>query len=424
MHLFIVIFIKWSTRPLTKIIDYFALILIRIKTKFIPILIFAKPIFFQLLCCAAVCAVTVVSFVRCEQTSVSDTEDDVGSDKQQQANRRSIGEYHGLYAPATYHGHYAPHYYAHGFHSAPNHYHAASPDHYHLHANGYAPAHFHGHGYAPGHYHFNHEIAPVHEFKQQPIVYQSVVNTYPTATTVVHKPVPVPVAQPVPVPVARPVPVEVPRPYPVPVNRPYPVAVIKPVPVPVAQPYPVTVYKPYPVPVYRPLPITPVARPAVRIPVAVRVPLQVRPYPATSYVHSHRVYAPAHSLAYAPAHSHAYAPAAPHYAPSRPSAPSYLQQLAAVKAVQDGGAEYDVNEAVAAQQQQTLQEDGYSFLNEQQQDAAAIAADVYHHRHHGNLGHHHHHESVIEQDGSGYPSLTTDENSLGVPSTDYAGKKK
>lgn len=405
----------------------------------------------------------VVSSVRCEPAQ--ENGDDAPVDNKQQASRRSIGEYHGLYAP-SYHGHYAPAAATYHGNFAP-HYHAG-PDHYHLHADGFTPAHLHGHGYAPaaGHYHLGQEVLAHGAFRhQQPVVYQSVVNTYPTATTVVHKPVPVavPVAQPVPVPVARPVPVEVPRPYPVAVNRPYPVAVIKPVPVPVAQPYPVPVYRPYPVPVYRPLPVAPVARPVATVsrPVAVRVPL-VRYQPAQSqlsYAHSHRavyapvhshraVYAPAHShrAVYAPAHSHVYAAphshgyAAPHahvYGPTRSYAPhyhvgptsypaaasSYLQQLAAVRAASAaaasavGGDDYEVNEASAEQQTLVGQDDYNSFLRDEQTDGHL----------HADAGHHHLHEHVVDQDQGGYPSLTADETfktSLGVPSTDYGGKKK
>lgn len=373
----------------------------------------------------AVYAVTVIGTARCDGPASSEPVD------KRHANRRSVGgdhHHHGpLYAP-SYYGHYAPAAYPAGHYHAPQ-YHvhglAAAPDHHHAH--GYAgPAYYHAAG---GHYHFGHEAAAtVHG--RHPIVYQSVVNTYPTATAVVHRPVPVPVpvAHPVPVPVDRPVPVEVPRPYPVPVNRPYPVAVVRPVPVPVAQPYPV--YRPYPVPAYRP----PVARPvaAVRLPVAVRAPPHVRypPQPA-SYVHSHRVYAAPHAHVYAPAHSYGYAtlarpyyrgPPSPVYPAAAPApVSSYLQQLAAVRGAQEGAEYDDATEAAAAaavqqqQQQQAFQEDYQQFG---QQDVADDSAIRYRQEQQLQIG----------QDG-GYPSLTVDDSfkttgSLGVPSTDYAGKKK
>lgn len=367
---------------------------------------------------------TVFTLIKCEPSaSVTDTNSSDKTQPPQTANRRSIGEYPSLYpgttyphshyasaASTTYHGHYhiptAPHYHAHSY----------AGDHYH----GYAPAHYHGH-----YYHAT-DAALVHQHvykHHHPVVHQSVqVHTYPTATAVVHKPVPVPVAHPVPVPVDRPVAVEIPRPYPVPVNRPYPVTVIKPVPVPVAQPYPVTVYRPYPVPVYRPLPVATVARPvivrpAVRIPTTRVVPL-VR-YPSSYPYHSQHVYAPAHQHVYAaPAHQHVYATPAHQHVYSTPvhqhyntaEAPSYLQQLAAVRtAAGTATGAYEVNEATAAQQQPFPNE--FPFLQNEQD-----ATDV-----------HHHHDDVIDQDG-GYPSLTaaddTFKNSLGVPSTDYTGKKK
>lgn len=391
-------------------------------------------------------AVVIVS-ARCEPSG----EDDAPVADKPQTNRRSFGEYHpygvGLphqYAPA-YHAHYAPAaatYHGHYYHGAPHGY-AAAPAHYHL---------LHGRGYAPGHYyHGSHYVKPV--------VYQSVVHTYPTATTVVHKPVPVPVAHPVPVPVARPVAVEVPRPYPVPVNRPYPVAVIKPVPVPVAQPYPVTVYKPYPVPVYRPLPVAVQARPAVHY--AIRAPLPavrvVRPayHPVVAAAAAAQPYAPAYA---APPNYHSYAgsalpsypatavpsyPAAalpgysatgpPHYPGYPAEAPaasaSYLQQLAAVRgatAAVGAGGEYEVNEPA---QQQTLFQDEYPLLHEQhqqhqQQQDVSITTDVRHHHHHDDGG------VQYDQNGDiagGYPSLTNDDafkTSLGVPNIDYTGKKK
>ncbi|KAF0768426.1 adhesive plaque matrix protein, partial [Aphis craccivora] len=383
--------------------------------------------------CYAVCALTVIGSTRCEPAA---EDDGTPTDKASQANRRSYGEYHGLYAPA-YHAHYAPASYHGHYAPASTHYHSygyASPTHYHGH--GYAaPAHYHGHGYAPAHYHghyYNHHETTVHGFKHQPVVYQSVVHTYPTATTVVHKPVPVPVAHPVPVPVVRPVPVEVPRPYPVPVNRPYPVAVIKPVAVPVAQPYPVTVYKPYPVPVYRPTPaVVPVARPAAtavhyaaRLPV--RIPL-VR-YPATpSYLHHSHAYAPQYRGAVAYPGQSSYQGQSAYQGPSSYQVPtayqgsaypadaptSYLQQLAALRAA---GGSYEVNEAAAAAQQQTLQ-DEYSFLQEQRDVGAT---DVHHHdddaAHHHHL--HHDHHGLIDQDsglgsGAGYPPLTAETKDCG-----------
>lgn len=404
--------------------------------------------------CYAVCAVAVIGSTRCEPA-----EDGPTTDKAPQANRRSFGEYHGLYAPAynahygaaTYHGHYAPaasHYHTHGY---------AAPAHYHGHS--YAPAHYHGHSYAPAHYHgpyYNHHETTVHGFKHQPVVYQSVVNTYPTATTVVHKPVPVPVAHPVPVPVDRPVAVEVPRPYPVAVNRPYPVTVIKPVAVPVAQPYPVTVYKPYPVPVYRPLPVATVARPvtsattavhyATRIPAAaVRVPFVRYSAPSSYQLQYSHAYAPRYRGVVAYQRPSAYhGPSAyqglssyqgssaayqgpSSYQGSYPAdAPSsYLQQLAALRAA---GGNFEVNEAAAAQQQ-TLQ-DEYSYLQEQRDLSAT--ADIHHHHHDDDAHHLHHDQGLVDQDGGldsgvGYSSLTSDEtfkNSLGVPNTDYSGKKK
>lgn len=383
------------------------------------------------------CLVTVVAI----GSASCEPKDDVStSADKHQANRRSFGEYHqyGLqYAPSyhshygppattTYHGHYAPAHHYHGHYAPAHHYHghrlqgyAATPIYYHTHQN-YAPGHYNGQYY-------NHETT-VHSYnKHHPVVYQSVVNTYPTATTVVHKPVPVPVAQPIPVPVARPVAVEVPRPYPVPVARPYPVHVIKPVAVPVAQPYPVTVYRPYPVPVYRPVPVA--VRPfvhhyaATRVPTAVRVPLTVR-YPAAvqpSYLH----------------HSH-HAHYAPQYPTTVATPTTYLQQLAVLRAAAataTTGGEYVLNEA--AVQQQSLQ-DEYGFL--QEQPDVSVATDIHHHdddvHHHDHIDHHHHdhidHHHVhtaIDQDSgiSGYPSLTTDEtfkNSLGVPNTDYTVKKK
>lgn len=373
---------------------------------------------------------TVFTLVGCEpSTSVVDENLSDKTQSPQTANRRSIGEYHGLYPDTTYsHGHYAPaastSYHGHYHIPVAPHYHAHSyaADHYH----GYAPAHYHGHYYHTG----NAALVHQHVYKHHhpAVVHQSVqVHTYPTATTVVHKPVPVPVAHPVPVPVDRPVAVEVPRPYPVPVNRPYPVTVIKPVPVPVAQPYPVTVYRPYPVPVYRPLPVATVARPvvvrpAVRLPTTRVVPL-VR-YPSSYPYHLHHAYAPAHQHAYAvPAHHHAYAAPAHRHVYSTPvhqhyntaeasypaSAASYLQQLAAVRAAAGTTGAYEVNEPVAAQQQPFPDE--FPFL-QNGQDATDI---------------HHHHDNAIDQDGD-YPSLTaadeTLKNSLGVPSTDYTGKKK
>jgi len=221
----------------------------------------------------------------------------------------------------------------------------------------------------------------------------------------------------------------VPRPYPVPVNRPYPVPVIKPVAVPVAQPYPVTVYKPYPVPVYQPAAVIPVARPAAtavhyatRIP-TVRVPVARYPAPSPYLQHSH-VYAPHYRGAVAyhgPTAYHgpsSYQPAA--YPAEAPS--SYLQQLAALRAA---GGNYEANEAAAAAAQQQTLQDEYSFLQEQRD---AGTADVHHH----DDGAHHHHlhdHGVIDQDsdlgsGAAYPPSLTADTSLGVPSTDYAGKKK
>lgn len=389
-----------------------------------------------------ICALFVINLAKCEPTSSPSSADIDGSTTgKQQANRRSIGEYHGLYAP-SYHGHYAPATYHGHYATGTPHYHAyattPTAHYHHLHAHSYAatPAHYHAHSYAPAHYHhghyYNHETT-LHGFKHhhhQPIVYQSVVNTYPTATTVVHKPVAVPVAHPVPVPVSRPVAVEVPRPYPVPVNRPYPVPVIKPVPVPVAQPYPVTVYKPYPVPVYRQVPVAvAVNRPAAvhyatRVP-TIRVPFTRYPV-QPSYLHSH-AYAPQHSYAYAPqSHSYGqqhYHEAAGAYPVTAAPVASYLQQLAALRTAASAG-EYEVNEEAA--QQETLLQGDYSYLQEQQD--AAVTTDVHHHddTHHHHDAHLHHHNHVIDQD-SGYPSLTTDEsfkNSLGVPNTDYTGKKK
>jgi len=84
-----------------------------------------------------------------------------------------------------------------------------------------------------------------------------------------------------------------------------------------------------------------------------------------------------------------------------------------------------VNEAAA--QQQTLQ-DEYSYLQEQRD----VGATDIHHHHHDDNAHHLHEHSLIDQDGdlgssAGYPSLTADETfktSLGVPNTDYTGKKK
>jgi len=86
-----------------------------------------------------------------------------------------------------------------------------------------------------------------------------------------------------------------------------------------------------------------------------------------------------------------------------------------------------VSEAAAAQQQ-TLQ-DEYSYLQEQRDVVGAT--DIHHHHHDGET-HHLHDHGVIDQDGdlgsnAGYPSLTADETfktSLGVPNTDYTGKKK
>lgn len=357
-----------------------------------------------------------------------------------QTNRRSFGEYHAYGLGLTPHHQYAPSYHAHYAPAAPATYHGhyyASPAHHYqlLHGRGYAPAHYYHHHHHQAHY-------------VKPVVYQSVVHTYPTATTVVHKPVPVPVAHPVPVPVARPVAVEVPRPYPVPVNRPYPVAVIKPVPVPVAQPYPVTVYKPYPVPVYRPLPVAvhprPVVHYAVRAPVpAVRV---VRPsyHPVVAAAAAAQPYAPAYA---APPNYHAYAalpnyPAAaaapanyPTYPADTPVAPataSYLQQLAAFRATAagtvGGGGEYEVNEP-AAQQQPLFPQDEYPFLHHQQQQDVPLGTDDAHDHH---QQHHHHDDGGVRYDqngdlSGGYPSLTADDTfktSLGVPNVDYTGKKK
>lgn len=393
----------------------------------------------------AVCAVSVIGTARCDGPASTEPTG------QRHVDRRSVGgdhHHHGLLYAPSYYGHYAPAAYPAGHYYAPHYHVHGLPDH---HAHGYAgSAYYHAAG---GHYHFGHEAA-VHG--RHPIVHQSVVNTYPTATAVVHKPVPVavpvahpvpvpvdrpvpvahpvpvpvdrpvPVPHPVPVPVDRPVPVEVPRPYPVPVNRPYPVAVVRPVPVPVAQPYPV--YRPYPVPAYRP----PVARPvaAVRLPVAVRAPpLHVRylPQPA-SYVHSHRVYAAPHAHVYAPAHSYGYAtlarpyrrgPPSPVYPAAGPAAvPSYLQQLTAVRGAQEGAEYDDATEAAAAQQQQQQQAFQEDYQQFGQQDVADDSAIRYRQEQQLQIG----------QDG-GYPSLTADDSfkttgSLGVPSTDYAAKKK
>jgi len=108
------------------------------------------------------------------------------------------------------------------------------------------------------------------------------------------------------------------------------------------------------------------------------------------------------------------------YSAEAPS--SYLQQLAALRAA---GGNYEVNEA--AVQQQTLQ-DEYSYL----QDQRDVGATDIHHHHHDGETHHLREHGVIDQEGdlgssAGYPSLTADETfktSLGVPSTDYTGKKK
>ncbi|XP_050540063.1 MAGE-like protein 2 [Daktulosphaira vitifoliae] len=326
------------------------------------------------------CALLVLAISTSVKCKTSHTE--------KKASRRSIGEYHEHY-DHEHLAHYAP------YHS-----------HYPLYHSHYAP--YHTHSFYNHHHH-------------QPIVYQSLVQAVPTATTVVHKPVPVPVPHPVPVPVARPVPVEVPRPYPVEVPRPYPVAVnrpfpvhvIKPVPVPVAQPYPVTVYKPYPVPVYRPLPVA-VAKPAVAVQYAarlpVRLPLRYNPQPsysyhghAAAYAH-HHAYTPYYTSAatYAPNSAYSQAPAhaqTPNYAATEP----YIAQTAHVNQLTRGVQnEYEVNE-------QTNEED-YSAFQESQE---------------ANLGLEQLRGNVEQDIDTRYPPLTNGQDvSLAVPNTDYANTKK